>query len=140
MPISGNVAPCTAKQMPKQAALTIQRMTSVHFRPEFIGCHLNTWLKIAHTRLTKGIPTNKIPAIYITIATSGEVGSTMSAMGKNESNAAPPPMATVIATNSSTTNAIPKANNTGLHIMANITRQSFRNLSLIHISEPTRPY
>ena len=87
IPNSGKVAPDRKTGSGKQAALTIQRITSVHFKPEFIGCHLNIWLKMAHTRLTKGIPTSKIPAMYITMADSGEVGSTTSAIGKkgNES-------------------------------------------------------
>ena len=124
---SGKVAPCTAKQIPKQAALTIQRITSVHFKPEFIGCHLNIWLKMAHTRLTKGIPTSKIPAMYITMADSGEVGSTTSAIGKREMRAAPPPTATAIAANNSATNTTPNTNSIGLQIMANITRQIFNS-------------
>lgn len=114
IPNSGKVAPCTAKQIPKQAALTIQRITSVHFKPEFIGCHLNIWLKMAHTRLTKGIPTSKIPAMYITMADSGEVGSTTSAIGKREMRAAPPPTATAIAANNSATNTTPNTNSIGL--------------------------
>ena len=52
---------------------------------------------MAHTRLTKGIPTSKIPAMYITMADNGEVGSTTSAIGKKEMRAAPPPTATAIA-------------------------------------------
>ena len=52
MPNIGKVAPCIAKQIPKPAALTIQRITKVHFKPEAIGCHLNIWLNIAQTRLT----------------------------------------------------------------------------------------
>ena len=127
IPNSGKVAPCTAKQIPKQAALTIQRITSVHFKPEFIGCHLNIWLKMAHTRLTKGIPTSKIPAMYITMADSGEVGSTTSAIGKREMRAAPPPTATAIAANNSATNTTPNTNSIGLQIMANITRQIFNS-------------
>lgn len=99
------------------------RITSVHFKPEFIGCHLNIWLKMAHTRLTKGIPTSKIPAMYITMADSGEVGSTTSAIGKREMRAAPPPTATAIAANNSATNTTPNTNSIGLQIMANITRQ-----------------
>ena len=127
MPNIGKVAPCIAKQIPKTAALTIQRITKVHFKPEAIGCHLNIWLNIAQTRLTNGMPTNKIPAMYITIADNGEVGNITSKVGNIEISAAPPPIATITAAKSSATNTTPNTNNSGLQIMANITRQILKN-------------
>ena len=65
--------------------------------------------------------------MYITMADNGEVGSTTSAIGKKEMRAAPPPTATAIAANNNATNTTPNTNNTGLQIMANITRQIFKN-------------
>ena len=126
-PNIGNVAPCIAKQMPKTHALTIQRMTNVHFRPETIGCHLNIWLNIIQTRLTNGMPTTRIPAIYITMADNGEAGNTTLKVGNIEISAAPPPMATITAAKSRATNTTPNTNSSGLQMIANITRQILRN-------------
>lgn len=75
-------------------ALTIHRISNVHFNPETIGCQLNTGRKIAKTRLTRGIPTTRIPAIYSTMADKGDVGNTKSIAGNQDINAAPPPIAT----------------------------------------------
>ena len=119
IPSLGKVAPCIAKQMPKQAALTIHRMTNVHFRPEFIGCHLKACPNTDHTRLTNGMPTSRMPAIYITMADKGEAGITTSAIGKSEINAAPPPTATATAAISNATNTTPKISSIGLQTIAN---------------------
>ena len=108
-------------------ALTIQRISNVHFNPETIGCQLNTGRKIAKTRLTRGIPTTRIPAIYSTMADKGDVGNAKSIAGNQDINAAPPPIATAIAAKSKATNTIPKTNSTGLQMIATITRQIFRN-------------
>ena len=75
-------------------------MSNVHFNPETIGCQLNTGRKIAKTRLTRGIPTTRIPAIYSTMADKGDVGNTKSIAGNQDINAAPPPIATAIAAKS----------------------------------------
>ncbi len=58
-----------------------QNKLNVHFNPETIGCQLNTGRKIAKTRLTRGIPTTRIPAIYSTMADKGDVGNTKSIAG-----------------------------------------------------------
>ena len=126
-PSIGNVAPCIAKQIPNTAALIIQRITKVHFNPETIGCHLNIWQNIAQTRLTNGMPTNRRPAIYITIADNGDVGSTTLKVGNIEISAAPPPMATITAAKSRATNTTPNTNNNGLQMMANITKHILKN-------------
>ena len=99
-------------------ALTIHRISNVHFNPETIGCQLNTGRKIAKTRLTRGIPTTRIPAIYSTMADKGDVGNTKSIAGNQDINAAPPPIATAIAAKSKATNTIPKTNSTGLQMIA----------------------
>lgn len=60
------------------------------------------------------MPTNRRPAIYITIADNGDVGSTTLKVGNIEISAAPPPMATITAAKSRATNTTPNTNNNGL--------------------------
>ncbi len=74
--------------------------------------------------LTNGMPTNKMPAIYITMADNGDIGIITLCSGKSETNAAPPPIATAIAAKSNAMKTIPNTNKIGLQIMANITKQT----------------
>lgn len=73
------------------------------------------------------MPTNRRPAIYITIADNGDVGSTTLKVGNIEISAAPPPMATITAAKSRATNTTPNTNNNGLQMMANITKHILKN-------------
>ena len=111
--------------MENVATLTIQSMSNVHLNPEDMGCHVNNCRNITNTMLTNGIPTNKIPAIYITMDDNGDTGIMTSCRGNKDINAAPPPTATATAAKRRAIKTIPNTKSIGLHTMAKITKQTF---------------
>ena len=116
-----------AMQMTKQAALTTQSASNVHFNPVVMGRQLNAQWEMPQTMAVNGMPTMKNPAMHITSVGSGDTQNAASAiMGKSDTKAAPPPNNTTKPTNSKATNPTPQDSKNGLQMMASTTSSALK--------------
>ena len=119
--------PCMTMQMTKQAALTTQSASNVHFNPVVMGRQSKAQWAMAQTMAVNGMPTKKSPAMPITKVGRGDTTNARSVIvGNSDTNAALPPINKTRATNNNTTNPTPQASNIGLQMMASTTNATLK--------------